>query len=88
MIFDLATRNMSHDVLTNHLFEALVRSKFSSIQWLNGEIGSIEYLCLKRLQSKQIFEDMVNKLSDQCPSYATEQLDFPFKRGKLSVEDD
>lgn len=49
----------------------------------------IKYLYLKGLRGKEIYEDMLETLGDQCPSYATvKNWIASFKRGKLSVEDD
>lgn len=49
----------------------------------------IKYLYLKGLRGKQIYEDMLNTLGDQCPSYATvKNWTASFKRGKFSIEDD
>lgn len=49
----------------------------------------IKYLYLKGLRGKQIYEDMLNTLGDQCPLYATvKNWTASFKRGKFSIEDD
>ena len=47
----------------------------------------IKYLYLKGLRGEQIYEDMLNTLGDQCPSYATvkiglqasKEVNFPLK---------
>lgn len=49
----------------------------------------IKYLYLKGFRGKEIYEDMVNTLHNDFPSYATvENWVACFKRGKLSIQDD
>lgn len=43
---------------------------------------------LKTLRGKQIYEDMINTVSDQCLYATLNKLIASFKRGKFSIEDE